>query len=164
MSFIEHHEREQYFWDEATINALADVAARFENPCCLCAPMVGLELEKRAIKARVLDIDERFSGVSGFRKYDIYRPAWLGEAFSVIICDPPFWIVSLSQLFSAIRLLARHDYGQPLAICYPQRRGANLTATFARFGLKPSGFLPKYRTVQDSERNQIEFFCNFDWE
>lgn len=161
---LEQHAIEQYFWDEATIRAVADVAARFENPCCLCAPMVGRELEKRGVKARVLDIDERFSGVAGFGKYDVYRPVWLGEEFGVIVCDPPFWIVSLAQLFSAIRLLSRHDYAQPLAICYPQRRGANLMGTFARFGLQPSGFSPKYLTVQDSERNQIEFFANFEWQ
>jgi len=160
---LEQHEREQYFWNEATINAVADVAARWENPCCLCAPMVGRELARRGVQAHVLDIDERFSSVPGFMKYDLYRPLWLGERFGVIFCDPPFWIVSLSQLFAAIRRLSGYDDLQPLAICYPTRRGANLTATFARFGLKPSGFLPKYQTVQESERNRIEFFCNFEW-
>ncbi|MBW3637159.1 MAG: protein-lysine N-methyltransferase, partial [Armatimonadetes bacterium] len=141
---LEQHPLEQYFWDEATINQVADAAARFPNPCCLCAPMVGRELEKRGLETRVLDVDERFFDVAGFRRFDLYRPEWLGETFGVIVCDPPFWIVSLSQLFAAIRLLARHDYAQPLAICYPTRRGANLTGTFARFGLAPTGFLPKY--------------------
>ncbi len=161
---LEQHAIEQYFWDEATINQVAAVAARFPNPCCLCAPMVGRELEKRGLETRVLDVDERFADLKGFRRFDLYRPAWLGEEFGVIVCDPPFWIVSLSQLFTAIRLLARHDYAQPLAICYPTRRGASLTGTFARFGLAPTGFLPKYITVQDTERNQIEFFANFKWE
>ena len=125
--------------------------------------MVGRELAKRQVRARVLDIDERFSDVAGFVRYDIYRPLWLGEHFGVIVCDPPFWKVSLSQLFGAVRLLAKHDFTQPLAICYPTRRSANLMGAFARFGLQPSGFSPKYRTVQDTERNQIEFFANFDW-
>ncbi len=160
---LEQHTIEQYFWDQITIHAVADVAARWENPCCLCAPMVGRELQNRGVRARVLDIDERFSDLAGFAKYDVYRPAYLGEEFGVIVCDPPFWIVSLSQLFSAIRLLSRHDYTQKIAICYPQRRSANLMGTFARFGLQPTGFLPKYVTVQDSERNQIEFFSNFEW-
>lgn len=160
---LEQHAIEQYFWDSATINRVADVAARFDNPCCLCAPMVGSELEKRQVKTRVLDIDARFSGVAGFTRFDLYRPTWLGEELGVIICDPPFWIVSLSQLFTAIRLLSRHNFEQPLAICYPTRRSVNICATFARFGLKATGFLPKYHTVQDTERNQIEFFANFEW-
>jgi hypothetical protein len=125
---LEQHEREQYFWHNATVTAVADVASRFENPCCLCAPMLGRELEKRAVLARVLDVDERFDDLKGFARYDIYRPVWLGEAFGVIVCDPPFWIVSLSQLFAAIRLLSRYEYAQPLAICYPKRRGAERRA------------------------------------
>ena len=161
---LEQHQREQYFWDEATILAVADVAARFDHPCALCAPLLGVELEKRAISTRILDIDERFAGLKGFQNYDIYRPIWLGEGFGVIICDPPFWIVSLSQLFSAIRLLSRYEYAQPLAICYPTRRGANLCGTFARFGLQPTGFFPRYLTVQATERNEIEFFANFAWQ
>jgi hypothetical protein len=160
---LEQHAIEQYFWDETTINQVADVAARFQNPCCLCAPMVGRELKKRGITARVLDIDERFSDLQGFRRFDLYRPSWLGEEFGVILCDPPFWKVSLSQLFTAIRLLAQHNNAQPLAICYPTRRSSNLMGTFAGFRLEPSGFLPRYVTVQDSERNQIEFFSNFTW-
>lgn len=160
---LENHQIEQFFWDEATIAAVADVASRFENPCCLCAPMVGRELEKRGIAARVLDSDARFADVAGFAFFDLYRPAWLGEDFGVIVCDPPFWKVSLSQLFAAIRILSLYQYTQPLAICYPTRRGANLSGTFARFELQPSGFFPKYRTVQDTERNHIEFFANFSW-
>jgi hypothetical protein len=35
---------------------------------------LGVELEKRAVPTRVLDIDARFSHLSGFSKYDIYRP------------------------------------------------------------------------------------------
>jgi hypothetical protein len=163
-TMLEKHEREQYFWTEATIHHIADIAARFEHPGCLCAPMVGKELAQRRVKATILDIDERFAGEVGFRRFDLYRPDWLGQKLGVIVCDPPFWIVSLSQLFSTIRLLSQHDYGQPLAICYPQRRSANLMATFSRFGLEPTGYMPRYCTVQDSERNQIEFFANFQWD
>jgi hypothetical protein len=160
---LEKHEREQYFWDTATVEQIANVTARFASPCALCAPLLGALLESQEVSCRVLDIDTRFSGLSGFTPYDIYRPTWLGEEFGVIVCDPPFWIVSLSQLFTVIRLLSRYDTNQPLAICYPSRRGANLCGTFARFGLRPTGFFPKYLTVQSVERNEIEFFANFDW-
>jgi hypothetical protein len=160
---LEKHEREQYFWDSVTVEQVADVASRFESPCALCAPLLGVELEKRSVVSRVLDVDDRFSHLSGFTRYDIYRPVWLGEEFGAIVCDPPFWIVSLSQLFTAIRLLSRYDTTQPLAICYPSRRGTNLCGTFARFGLRATGFFPKYLTVQSVERNEIEFFANFEW-
>lgn len=161
---LELHAREQYFWDDETVARLADVAARFENPACLCAPLLGEELERRKMKCATLDLDERFAHLKGFVKFDVYRPAWQNEKFGAVFCDPPFWIVSLSQLFGAIRLLAQHDFDQPLAICYPARRGANLCATFARFGLKPTGFYPAYRTVNTAEeRDKIEFFANFSF-
>lgn len=161
---LELHACEQYFWDDATVSRLADVAARFENPACLCAPLLGTELERRAVACSTLDVDERFAHLKGFSRFDVYRPAWQGERFGAIICDPPFWIVSLSQLFAAIRLLAQHDFEQPLAVCYPTRRSANLGATFARFGLKPTGFYPAYRTVNtQEERDRIEFFANFSF-
>jgi hypothetical protein len=156
----ELHENEQYFFDGPTLAFLGDFVARFANPCCLCAPLLGRELEARGVSVRTLDIDERFAGLRGFRRYDLYRPEWLGEEFGLIICDPPFYNVSLSQLFRAIRLLSRHNYGQPLLVSYLVRRAANVTGTFARFGLQPTGYRPGYQTVQKSERNEVEFFGN----
>lgn len=67
----EKHENEQYFFNKATLLYLADYAARYEMPCCLCAPLLGRELELRGVKVRTLDIDERFSALSGFRRFDI---------------------------------------------------------------------------------------------
>lgn len=160
---LECHEREQYFWDAPTLQTLADLSARFENPCCLCAPMLGRALTERGVETRVLDSDERFAADAGFVQFDLYRPVWQDETYGVIVCDPPFWKVSLSQLFAAIRLLAHHDWAQPLAICYPARRAKNICGTFGRFGLEPTGYFPGYLTVQELERNRIEFFANFAW-
>lgn len=161
---LENHAREQFFWDAATLRVLAEVAARFENPACLCAPFLGRELEKRGIPCATLDLDERFCDLKGFQKFDLYRPHFQQTRFGAIFCDPPFWKVSLSQLFPAIRLLSHHDNAQKLAICYPTRRGAHLCATFARFGLQPTGFFPTYNTVDTTgERGEIEFYANFEW-
>ncbi len=107
-----------------------------------------------------LDVDERFAHLRGFRRYDIYRPEWLGQQFGLIVCDPPFFKVSLSQLFGAIRTLSRNDYSQPLLLSYLCRRSANVLGTFARFTLEPTNYQPGYQTVQRAERNHIEFFGN----
>lgn len=163
---LELHAREQYFWTDDTVAHLADVAARFSNPCCLCAPLLGQELERRNHQCATLDVDERFAELKGFEKFDVYRPTWPAREFGALFCDPPFWIVSLSQLFAAVRLLARHNTEMPLAICYPARRSANLLGTFHRFGMRATGYYPTYRTVdtQGEERNRIEFFANFDFD
>lgn len=158
----ELHQNEQYFWDDETTSDLADRLGRFVLPCCLCAPLPGRELSRRKVECRTLDIDERFGDVPGFARFDLYRPQYRAETFGVILCDPPFWSVSLSQLFSAVRLLAHHDWLQPLAICYPSRRSKNLCATFYRFGLAPTGVFPGYRTVTARETDRIEFFANFE--
>ena len=156
----ELHGQEQFFWDEQTVAHLADVVSRYPMPCCLCAPLLGQELERRGIETRTLDLDTRFAGLRGFREWNVYRPEWLGEQFGIIVCDPPFFGVSLSQLFTAVRLLSRHDNDQPVLICYLARRAAHVQGTFWRFQLEPTGYEPGYRTVQNLERNRIEFFGN----
>jgi len=158
----ELHENEQYFFDKPTLAHLADFVQDYSNPCCLCAPLLGQELARRGVSVRILDIDERFAHLDGFLRYDIYRPEWLGEEFGLILCDPPFYNISLSQLFAAIRMLSRNLYTQPLLVSYLARRSASVLGTFARFGLETTGYRPGYQTVQKAARNEIEFYGNLD--
>jgi hypothetical protein len=160
----ELHENEQYFFAEPTLAHLAAFLARFTAPCCLCAPLLGRRLAEQGIAVTILDIDERFATVRGFRRYNLYTPEWLDQEFDIIVCDPPFFNVSLSQLFAAIRLLSHNRFDQPLLISYLQRRSTAILGAFAPFGLQPTGYLPRYQTVQPVERNQIEFFSNLDHE
>ncbi len=157
---LEKHELEQYFWDAPTVAHLADFAGAYGRVCCLCAPLLGRELAARGHDVRILDMDERFADLPGFRRYDVYRPEWLGETYDLIVCDPPFFNVSLSQLFGAARLLSRSDFAQPLLVCYLQRRALNICGAFAPFALEPTGYLPGYQTVQETGRNAIEFYGN----
>ena len=168
---LERHEIEQFFWDDATLSQLAaricERTAPAEAVCCLCAPFLGRELARRGRPSRVLDIDERFAQDRGFERFDLFRPAWRDGRFGLIVCDPPFWKVSLSQLFAAVRVLAHHDWEQPLLFCYPQRRGTSLCGTFARFGLAPlPSWRAGYRTLPEAKREGkwaregIIFFSN----
>ena len=74
----ERHAREQYFFDEATLDHLAAYVASWPSPCCLCAPLLGQRLVELGVDVAILDVDERFSDVPGFRRFDVYRPDWLG--------------------------------------------------------------------------------------
>ncbi|MCW5802798.1 MAG: hypothetical protein KIT31_10465 [Deltaproteobacteria bacterium] len=156
----ERHEHEQYFFLPETVTELADFAAGFARPCCLCAPTVGAELAARGAWVRVLDLDERFAGVRGFVPYDLYRPRALDEDYDLILCDPPFHKVSPAQLFDAIRTLARGAFPQPLLVCYPREREAALLGTFAPFGLVPTGYFPRYISVQAHAPGDIQFYGN----
>lgn len=157
----ERHEREQYFFRPRAAAALCRALGEFENPCILCAPLVGAEMALRT-RVRVLDVDERFGHVPGFRRWDLYRPEYLGETFGMIFCDPPFFTVSLSQLFQGIRTLARFDTSTPVAITYLSRRATALMSVFAPFNLQPTGYRPEYLTVENDGRNTIEVFANFN--
>jgi hypothetical protein len=159
----EQHEYEQYFFDRPTLAHLADfIEQGSTRPCCLCAPLLGQALVERGVGVTILDRDERFARLPGFRRYDLFRPHWLEKNFDLIVCDPPFFQVSLSQLFTAIRMLSHYNLSQPLMVSYLRRRSANLLGTFSPFNLSPTGYSPAYQTVQVLERNEIEFFSNLD--
>ncbi len=156
----ERHEREQYFFDEPTIDRLADFVSQWNSPCCICCPQIGQRLVERNVDVTILDVDERFSHLPGFRHFDLTRPGWPGEEFGLILCDPPFFGVSFSKLAAALRLLARNDFSQPLLVSYLVRRAASFEHALERFGLSRTGFQPGYATVVKSPKNEIEFWSN----
>jgi hypothetical protein len=159
-SMDERHENEQYLFDAPTLARLAGFLSGWERVCCLCAPLLGQHLARHGVAVTILDIDERFAGTPGFRRFDIYRPERLAARFSLIVCDPPFHKVSLSQLFAAVRVLSRYDLQQPLLISFLERRSAAMLGTFAPFGLRPTGYRPSHLTVQPGERTRVQFFSN----
>ena len=158
----EHHHREQYFFDGQTLGELANFIGLFQSPCCLCAPMLGRELHHRGRKVAVLDVDQRFGDLPGFVEWDLYRPKHLDQEFDLIVCNPPFFKVSLSQLFTAVRLLCHFNLTRQVMISYPLRRRNAILGTFAPFNLAPTGYRPGYLTVRQCEKNDIEFYANFD--
>ena len=142
----ELHENEQYFFDDRTLDQLDDFASAWDSPCCICTPMLGKRLVERGASVTILDIDERFKTLNGFQLFDIYRPEWIDQKFDLIICDPPFFSVSLSQLFTAIRMLSQFNFDQKIMISYLSRRKDAITGTFAPFGLTATDYFPKYQT------------------
>lgn len=160
----ELHKNEQYFFDSKTISHLVSFLSRYDSIGLLCAPMLGKAFAGMSKQITVLDIDERFSNVPGFLQWDIYRPQQLPQTFQIIVCDPPFFNVSLSQLFNAVRILSHYDPGQKLLISYLHRRQHAIINTFSPFGLGSTGFYPSYVTVQKNEKNKIEFFGNLSSE
>ncbi len=124
--------------------------------------MLGRSLANTGRSVTVLDIDDRFSDVGGFLHWNIYRPQWLPNTFDIIICDPPFFKVSLSQLFKAIRMLSHNNFDHPIFISYVRRRANAIIGTFSPFKIEPTSFYPSYVTVQKIEKNEIEFFGNLN--
>ena len=122
--------------------------------------MIGVALNELKKDVTILDIDDRFKNAKGYLNWNIYRPQWIDKTFDIIFCDPPFFNVSLSQLFKAIRMLSHNNFEQKLMLCYLSRRKEAITGSFQVFNLKPSGYIPSYKTVQKTEKNKIEMFSN----
>lgn len=156
----ENNHSEQYFYNRETIQFLCDELTGFNNICCLCTPTIGMELLKRGKTVRILDVDRRFECFEGFMYFNISRPQWLGEKYDVIVCDPPFFTTSLSQLFLTLRTLSLNDFNQPILITCLQRRAAKFISTFTPFSLVPTGYFPGYQTVEECDRNTIQVFSN----
>ena len=156
----ELNQNEQYFFDEETLSYLSKVLLRWDSICCLCTPLLGQYLAERRNGITILDIDTRFDKVSGFKYYDLSDPKWLDEKYDLIICDPPFFGVSFSNLIDAIRKLSHYDLNQKLMICIVQRRSGKLLEIFSEFGLLPTGYFPTYQTVNTDDKTKIEFFSN----
>jgi len=157
----ELHKNEQYFFDDATIQHLNTFLSTYESICVLCAPMLGRSLSNIKSNVTVLDIDDRFADTKGYLNWNIYKPQWLNQSFDIIVCDPPFFNVSLSQLFKAIRMLSHNNFEQKLMLSYLTRRSGAVTGSFHLFNLKPTGYYPRYVTLQKTEKNKIEIFSNF---
>jgi len=158
----EKHELEQYFFDQDTIDELVELVDCFENPCCVCTPMVAQAMLERGREVAIFDIDERFSSMPGFRRWDLEQPVYLNEEFDFVICDPPFFNLSLRQLFHAMRTLTHFRYDTPLAITYLMRRSAAFVRAMGHFEMVDTGYRPGYATVEASEKNEIGFFSNFE--
>jgi hypothetical protein len=158
----ELHKNEQYFFDAATLQHLTSFLKQFDKVGLLCAPMLGRSLVNEGHDVIILDIDERFSDLQGYLKWDIYRPQWLPLHFDIIVCDPPFFNVSLSQLFKAIRLLSQNNFDQKMMISYLHRRRHAIMGSFSPFRLEATGYFPSYVTVTKKEKNYIEFYSNLD--
>jgi hypothetical protein len=43
----ELHENEQYFFDSRTLLHLTNFLSAWENPCCICAPLLGQGLPRQ---------------------------------------------------------------------------------------------------------------------
>ena len=178
-SMEEIHSNEQYFWDKPSRIGLSrvvrahleqlewgDSISRESNSthpvCLLCAPTLAQALDDPLI---LLDLDPRFQQIDGFHTFDIARPQPLprqiqNQRFSLILCDPPFFNLSLTQLGRALDTLSHYDREQPLLVSYLVRRESAILSALQHFGLVATGIFPRYPTLREISKNEIQFYGN----
>jgi hypothetical protein len=81
--------------------------ARFERPLLLCVPSLAVLAEESGQPYLLLEKDERFSFLTGFRPYDLLdpTPAPIDVPCDAVIADPPFANIELWQLSRALEVL-----------------------------------------------------------
>lgn len=158
----EDHRYEQYYFDAQTRKALTGLLADFERPLLLCAPSLAVALEETTPTSDylLLDRDERFSFLRGFRRWDLAdaaEVACVGDSRpDVVLCDPPFANFPLQRLRDAINVLAPRA---PLYLAYNVRREEEVQRAFGGWHhpldrLGPLG----YESVKPTTQRQIVLF------
>lgn len=160
--FEENHKNEQYFFTDNTREKIVEIASKYAKICCISCPSVGEELENRGCDVTILDIDMRFNYLSGFKYWDIKVPTYIESQFDLIIMDPPFFNVSMTEIRKALKMLTHYDVSNTkLMISYLTRREKALISGLKIFKLKPMGFIPEYNTVDVTDpKREIMFYGN----
>ena len=160
----EDHAFEQFFFDEPTrAKLLAILTTQYERPLLLCAPSLAVAAEAAGVRYLLLDRDERFAFLSGFRSFDLDSPSAEvaqfadGQSPDVVLCDPPFANFPLARLRAVIDLLAP---AVPLYLCFNGRREEEVAAAFQgrSHGLERVGSSLGYDSVKKVTQNNIALF------
>lgn len=159
----ENHAYEQYFFDEPTRARLLKLMSCYERPLLLCAPSLAVALEDEEAAAgstssdyMLLDRDERFAFLRGYREFDLDKPTRL-DSFTadVVFCDPPFANFPLRSLRDVIDVLAPPEV--PVFLAYNGRREDEVQQAFSgrqlfqKLGEEPLGYL----SVKPKTANRI---------
>ena len=131
--FKERYDLEQYFWTENTVNRLLQSLKFIDNCCCLTTPSLGEGFFRIGREEVVLDIDTRFDYLPKFRYFDIRTPEEQEEEFKIIILDPPFFYLSMEQIYKAVLTITKNDFNTKILIEFLRREEKILLETDAPY-------------------------------
>eukprot|EP00762_Andalucia_godoyi_P008432 ANDGO_04646.mRNA.1 hypothetical protein EMIHUDRAFT_221672 len=167
--FTERHDLEQYFWTQDTVFRLMAAMAHETDCCCLAVPSLCHAWHLKGRDEPLLDIDTRFSYLPGFRYFDIRHPESTYDehssenAFRVIAFDPPFFYISMEQLFHAVCVIAKNDFrNTKLLVTFLKREEPLLLKTFAPFRLARTNFPVQYAAVKSNKWTNYALYSNID--
>eukprot|EP00892_Ulva_mutabilis_P009842 jgi/Ulvmu1/722/UM010_0094.1 len=164
--FVERRDVEQYFWTRSTVHRLIKALEHLPDCCCMAAPSLAVGMHIAGRDERLLDIDRRMDFLPGFQYWDIQAPvrvsACSGQAFRVIIFDPPFFYVSMAQLYAAVLVACKGDTSTKLMLGFLRREEPLLMATFKQFKLRPTKFVLEYANVKPNKWRNYALYSNVD--
>jgi hypothetical protein len=124
---VEDHRYEQFFYDDATARQLYHLVDLYERPLLLCNPTLAVLAEKKKSKPSycLLDRDDRFNFLSGYRPFSLTEPHLITDyEYDAVFVDPPFANVTPQQVARCLRLMAPDHARQqvPLYVAYNSKR------------------------------------------
>ena len=148
----ENRELEQFFWTSDTVKKLLSACEYITNTCCFTTPSLAHEFFEKGRNEKLLDIDERFSYLPRFEKFDIKKPHSLDEeSFNIIVIDPPFFNVTTQELFDATNIITKNNYSTNLIIAYLKRFEYPLLETFKPYGISETNYIPEYAHIKSNK-------------
>ncbi len=164
--FTERHDLEQYFWTRRTVSRLLHALQFTDDCCCLVTPSLAQAMHEAGRDEMLLDIDTRFSYLPKFRYWDLRHPepvdAGDGRPFQVVVFDPPFFYIPMSQLYDAVLEVCNGDTTTKIMVGFLQREEPLLLSTFVDFGLRRTGFQLEYATVKPNKWTNYALYSNVD--
>ena len=108
----------------------------YENIVCLTTPTLGDAFWKfKKKKVIVLDVDERFSYLPGYIKYDLMKPTPLDVVPDLIVLDPPFFQLTAYDQANAVEVICQGNHNVKVVCGYLCRLENDLKKAFINFNL-----------------------------
>ncbi|MFX0094124.1 MAG: hypothetical protein ACFFBD_20470, partial [Candidatus Hodarchaeota archaeon] len=134
------------------------------DPCCLATPTLGDAYWRQKDKAvDVLDIDTRFAYLPKYRYYDIRFPYYYNTEINLLVVDPPYFRVTIDELYGCIIELTQGNFKTKLVIGYLKRFEREFLQKFAPFNLKPTKFPLEYQTLRPNKWRNCRLYSNYDF-
>ncbi len=160
--FDEKRELEQFFWTSKTVKNLLKACEYITNTCCFTTPSLAEGFREIGRDEKLLDIDERFSYMPRFEKFDIINPHKIEEKYNILVIDPPFFNVTTKQLFDATNVITNNDYSTRIVIAYMKRFEYALLETFKPYGISETNLMPEYAHIKSNKWQNFKIYANID--
>ena len=161
-NLTEKRELEQFFWTSKTVKDLLNACKYITNTCCFTTPSLAVGFREIGRDEKLLDIDERFSYMPRFEKFDIKNPHSIDETFNILVIDPPFFNVTTKDLFEATNIITNNDYSTNIIIAYLKRFEFALLETFKLYGISETNLMPQYAHIKENKWQNFKIYSNID--
>ena len=162
----ELREIEQYFFTENVISNIVEALDYEDNIICLGTPAVAngfYQLKNKNVLC--LDIDDRFSYLPGYRKFDILNPdvSLIDYPPNVLIIDPPFFKLNLVDLYNCVEVITKGNKKTKILFAFVQREERALLSIFKAYNLQLTKFKLEYKYVEENRWSNYVLYSNCEF-